>query len=800
MGVVVEATKLSKELGDADEQLQVALKVMRPKLMDRPALVYQFLAEARRVMAMSHPNVVKVIEVRERDAGPYFVMPVYTGGGLDHRLGAEGKPPERDEILKWATQIATGMAHAHSRGLLHRDLKPSNILLDGKGAAAVADFGLFRSLTDTMVDPKYSKAVGTYAYQSPAAAAGESEDVRGDIYGFGALLYELLTGRAPYIGDEADTILNLIKAGPPVRIREIATDADPDLCYAAEMAMARDPAERYGSFNQVIEDLERIRDGRSLPAQATSNQWAKGRGLALCLVAILALVIGAAWYLRGGTQDSDLPDALTLTAIGFGEDSSLHHARVLEASLPLAQGKDFDLSSSLIGWQQDAGMRDSRWEKTCPVPWGTEGQSRLAVVEDGNVLLINPSGWESRVIYDRFLAGYPIDLYSVPTLTGRFETTLAATGLTDRGPCCILFDDEANLRHVFYVDDHIVNVPGIPQVQHRQIWGPTICDLDQDGEPELLLCVYDGYQAAFRGLVCFEIATEQQRWRCPLPSHLKSPQLVEHEGRQIIIVGSYAPANGHVVGEWSDEIGRAWAIDDQGKPIWQRDVNDLLAKIFPEAVFREGEDAKYTRIEMTEADLNGDGTDELYAMIAGNKHHQRGIGLILQIDPLTGTTIGEGQRHVNGALVMSKALSPGHAGETFLVTDVLGQVHLFGNNLAELHSTRLLDFEHDSAALVWAGSMALVGQSSRAHVFLVREETLGEESDRTPIDFTPNDVEAVTGCQLIITDDRLKVISRVHLAEQLPLGASFDGWVWGSDRGDRIVVQLDDATMLLEVE
>ncbi|MEM9417683.1 MAG: serine/threonine-protein kinase [Planctomycetota bacterium] len=802
MGVVVEAEKQYSDAVDRERLPSIALKVLRPQLMDRPALVYQFLAEARRVMAMSHSNIVKVIEVRERDAGPYFVMPVYTGGGLDRRLGAERKPPDRDDTLKWATQIATGMAHAHSRGLLHRDLKPSNILLDGNGDAAVADFGLFRSLADSIVDPKHSKVVGTYAYLSPAAAAGESEDVRGDIYGFGALLYEILTGRTPYDGKDADTILDQIKAGPPVRIRELVGEADPDLCYVAEKAMARDPAERYGSFNQVVEDLNAIKDGHALPSLAGSHQGPKsrGRGLALFLVAILALAIGAVWFLREDPKDGDRPVALDLSPIDFGEDTLLHHARVLEASLPLAQDKEFDLSASLLTWHTDGGMRDSTWEKTCAVPWGTEGQSRLAVVEDGKILLIDPTGWGSRVIYDRFLAGYPIDMYSIPTQTGRFETTFAATGLTGRGPCCVLFDDEANVRHEFLFPDHSVTVPGTEQLQHRQIWNPTISDLDQDGEPELLLGVYDGYQAAFRGLVCIDIATGQQRWRRPLPNHLNSPQLVEYEGGQIIIVGSYAPANGFEVGGWSDEIGRAWAIGADGKPIWHCDVNDLLVENFPEAVRREGENAKYTRIEMASADLDGDGEDELYAMIAGNKHHQRGIGLILQIDPQTGTTLGAEQRHVHGALVMSKVPSPDHAGDAFLVTDVLGQVHLFGGGLAELHSTRLLGLEHDSAALVWAGSVAFVGQSSRTHVFLAREESLAGESDRTPRDLTPNDVEEVTGCQLIITDDRLEVISRVHLAEQLPLGASFDCWVWGSERGDRVVVQIDGATLLLDVE
>lgn len=800
MGVVVVATYRSTEQADRHDPRPVAIKVLRPQLMDRPALVYQFLAEARRVMGMCHPNIVRVLEVRERDAGPYFVMPVYDGGSLDDRIGAEGKPLNRDEVLQWATQIASGMAHAHSHGLLHRDLKPSNILLDGNGDAAVADFGLFRSLTESTVDTSNTRAIGTYAYLSPAVAAGASEDVRGDIYGFGALLYELLTGRAPYLGEEAGSILDQIKEAPPPHIRELAGNADIDLCYVTEKAMARNPAERYGSFNQVLEDLKAIREARPLPSRVGSEPRQASRGVAFLLIAVLALVAGAAWHIIGSSRGDELPVALVLSPIAFGDDTSFYQARVLESSFALTLAKKYDLSASLAEWHRDDSVRDSHWDVTCPVPWGTEGHSRLAVVEDGEVILVNPEGWGNHVIYDRFIDGYPIELYSVPTLTGRFETTLVATGLTEHGPCCVLFDDDAEVRHEFFIKDHIVTVAGIPEVQHRQIWDPTICDLDQDGKPELLLCVYDGYQPAFRGLVCFNIATEVKRWECSLPSHLQAPKVFEYQGTQMIIVGSYAPANGYVVGEWSDEIGRVWAIDIDGVPLWQRDVNDLLTENFPEAALREGEDAKYTRIETAQADLDGDGTDELYAMIAGNKYHQRGIGLILQIDPLTGTTSGGTQRHVNGALLMSKVPSPVHTGDAFLVTDVLGHVHLFGDELSELHSTRLLDLDHNSAALVWVGSVALVGLSPQAHVFLIREESLAEESERTPRDFTPNDIEAVTGCQLIITDDRLKIISRIHLAEALQVGADFDGWVWRSQRGDRIVVQIDGASLLLKVE
>lgn len=133
-------------------ETQVAIKLLVPELRTHSTVVKYFLAEAKHMYSMSHPNILKVMEVSESEEGPFFVMPYLTGGNLRSRITPlKGVPAE--EILPLARQIAKGIAYAHERGIIHRDLKPDNILLDEKGRAKVADFGLVRTVfNDSILD------------------------------------------------------------------------------------------------------------------------------------------------------------------------------------------------------------------------------------------------------------------------------------------------------------------------------------------------------------------------------------------------------------------------------------------------------------------------------------------------------------------------------------------------------------------------------------------------------------------------------------------------------------------------
>jgi sugar lactone lactonase YvrE len=160
--------------------------------------------------------------------------------------------------------IAEGLQFAHRRGIIHRDLKPANILRTGEQGACLADFGLARTLfNDTIVDVERPQWEGTAPYMSPGVAAGDAEDTRCDIYAFGALLYEMLTGEPPYAGRTLQEIRTQILAGPPKPIQERNPAADSGLRAVAEGAMARELRDRYADMSDVLADLQRIKEGKA---------------------------------------------------------------------------------------------------------------------------------------------------------------------------------------------------------------------------------------------------------------------------------------------------------------------------------------------------------------------------------------------------------------------------------------------------------------------------------------------------------------------------------------------------------
>jgi serine/threonine-protein kinase len=205
---------------------EVAIKMVRSEYVSNQEVVHRFLKEAGHLKRLRHSNIVPVEAVCDRPAGPYFVMPFFEKGSLANLI-KPGVPLEYGALVDIATQVAAGLSFAHRSGIIHRDLKPANVLLAASSRACLADFGLARTLfNDTLVDVENRSHEGTAPYMSPAVAAGDAEDTRCDIYSFGAVLYEMLTGRPPYEGRGAREILNRIIAGPPRPVRELNPMAD----------------------------------------------------------------------------------------------------------------------------------------------------------------------------------------------------------------------------------------------------------------------------------------------------------------------------------------------------------------------------------------------------------------------------------------------------------------------------------------------------------------------------------------------------------------------------------------------
>lgn len=303
MGVVLLAN-------DPTADAKVAIKMLRPELAREPHVVRQFLAEARHMRRLDHGRILPVLEVCDRSAGPYYVMPYRKRGSLA-LLIKPGEPLGPDLTLRIARDVAEALSHAHAHGVIHRDVKPMNVLLDADDRACLADFGLVRAFdrNESIYEPDREGRVGTAAYMSPAIVRNEAEDTRCDIYAFGAMLYEMLTGQAPYTGSSREAILAQILAGPPVPIRTRNPKARTGLVAIAEGCMGRELRDRYASMNDVLADLGRVEGGHSpLGPRGQVRRQASIPTRTYLLVGIAGLLIAGAWAARRTwTQRSDRP-------------------------------------------------------------------------------------------------------------------------------------------------------------------------------------------------------------------------------------------------------------------------------------------------------------------------------------------------------------------------------------------------------------------------------------------------------------------------------------------------------------
>jgi sugar lactone lactonase YvrE len=274
---------------------EVAIKLIRSELVGNQQLVHRFLKEAGHLKRLRHTNIVPVTEISERAEGPYFVMPYFEKGSLAGQI-KPGQPLPTARIFEIAMALAEGLGFAHRSGIIHRDLKPANILMGANGEVCIGDFGLARTVfNDTIVDVETRNLEGTAPYMSPAVAAGTAEDTRCDIYSFGAVLYEMLTGEPPYQGRGTKEILDQILAGPPRPITSLNPEADRGLVAVAETAMARELRDRYAEMRDVLSDLQRLKQGK--PPTGGRSARVRPRALAVEIAACVLGVILLGWML-----------------------------------------------------------------------------------------------------------------------------------------------------------------------------------------------------------------------------------------------------------------------------------------------------------------------------------------------------------------------------------------------------------------------------------------------------------------------------------------------------------------------
>ncbi len=229
---------------------RVAVKVMAPGLMVDSRLVERFEQEARTIAQLSHPNIVTIYEVEQREGLHYFSMSYMPGRSLGDVLGDLVEPLAIDVVRAWLAQVGGALAYAHRAGIVHRDIKPGNILLDGDGNARVTDFGIAK-VADEPSLTRTGMLVGTPAYMSPEQCTTGQVEGASDQYSLGAVAYQMLTGAPPFSGNTI-AVLQAHVAQPPRPIRDVRPDCPEELASAVERMLAKEPAARWPGLSAAI--------------------------------------------------------------------------------------------------------------------------------------------------------------------------------------------------------------------------------------------------------------------------------------------------------------------------------------------------------------------------------------------------------------------------------------------------------------------------------------------------------------------------------------------------------------------
>jgi len=304
---------------------EVAIKVLPTAFSSDPDRLRRFEQEVRAAGLLNHPNVMAIYDLGVHEGAPYVVCELLEGETLRSELA--GGPLAPRPTLDYAIQIAQGLAAAHGKGIVHRDLKPENVFVTREGRIKILDFGLAKlthpeeggertDLPTTTAGTEPGVVLGTLGYMSPEQVRGKPADHRSDIFAFGAILYEMLSGKRAFHGDSAaDTMSAILREDPP-ELSETNRAVPPALDRLVRHCLEKNPERRFHSAADLAFDLESL-TGVSAPALTAAHEPARARGrrLAVPLAALLlaAGLLAAGWFLGGRGQTSGPPVFRQLT-------------------------------------------------------------------------------------------------------------------------------------------------------------------------------------------------------------------------------------------------------------------------------------------------------------------------------------------------------------------------------------------------------------------------------------------------------------------------------------------------------
>jgi serine/threonine-protein kinase len=351
MGVVYRACQ-------TELRRPVALKIILAGAHASPAQLERFRAEARTEARLQHPNIVGVYDIGEHDGVPYFSLELVEGGSLSDKARRQPQPPR--EAAQLVETLARTVHYAHERGIIHRDLKPANVLLMADGTPKIADFGLAKCLNDEGGSTRTGSLLGTPSYMAPEQALGRHRSVgrATDVYSLGAILYELLVGRPPFLAATVLDTVEQVRTEEPVPPTRLQPKLARDLETICLKCLQKDVRRRYQSALELADDLHRFRVGEPIKARPVGSgerlwRWCRrnprvaglSAAVALLLVAVTAGALVFAYQIDRKQRETEQARAQAVAATLEAEQNA-ERARA-ESSRADASARDANLRYNL---------------------------------------------------------------------------------------------------------------------------------------------------------------------------------------------------------------------------------------------------------------------------------------------------------------------------------------------------------------------------------------------------------------------------------------------------------------------